>query len=202
MKKSYIPLLCLLLAAALTFLCAAMQQEQQALAGKIIRLHVVAASDSQDDQRIKLSVRDAVLRETKALLSAPGEAEALLGQKLSQIEKAANEALLQEGSRAKASVTLQNELFPTREYETFRLPAGTYRTLRVTIGEGQGHNWWCVVYPSLCLAASSEDFSAAAQTAGLTQGEVSLITEEDGAVELEFWTLEVLSKLKKFLKGT
>lgn len=200
MKKVYISIVCLLLAAALTGLCAAMQREQQALAEKIIRLHVVAASDSPEDQRIKLLVRDAVLREAEAaLLSCKAPEDALRGSLL-EIEQAANAALRKAGAEQRAQVKLQKELFSTREYETFRLPAGTYRTLRVTIGEGQGHNWWCVVYPALCLAASSEELQSAAQAAGLTQGEVSLITEEGDGVELEFWTLEVLAKIKNFFK--
>lgn len=200
MKKVYISIVCLLLAAALTGLCAAMQREQQALAEKIIRLHVVAASDSPEDQRIKLLVRDAVLHEAEAALSSGMAPEDALRGSLLEIEQAANAALRKAGAEQRAQVKLQKELFSTREYEIFRLPAGTYRTLRVTIGEGQGHNWWCVVYPALCLAASSEELQNAAQAAGLTQGEVSLITEEGDGVELEFWTLEVLAKIKNFFK--
>ena len=88
------------------------------------------------------------------------------------------------------------ELFPTREYETFSLPAGTYTALRVTIGSGQGHNWWCVVFPSICVSASTEEFEEAAQTAGLTDGEIQLITESSEGYELKFKSMELVQKLK------
>ena len=98
-----------------------------------------------------------------------------------------------------AKVSLRRELFPTRDYETFRLPAGVYRTLRVTIGAGEGHNWWCVVFPALCLPANAEDFEAVCEAAGFTEGEISALTEDSGEIEVEFKTLELLGKLKKIL---
>ena len=103
------------------------------------------------------------------------------------------------GCEETASVSLRRELFPTREYETFRLPAGVYRTLRVSIGQAGGHNWWCVVFPALCLPAAEEDFTEACRAAGLTDQEISVLTEDTGEVELEFRTLEWLGKLKKML---
>ena len=81
----------------------------------------------------------------------------------------------------------------------FRLPAGVYRTLRVTIGTGEGHNWWCVVFPALCLPANAEDFEAVCEAAGFTDGEISALTEDSGEIEVEFKTLELLGKLKKIL---
>ena len=98
-----------------------------------------------------------------------------------------------------AKVSLRRELFPTRDYETFRLPAGVYRTLRVTIGTGEGHNWWCVVFPALCLPANVEDLEAVCAAAGFTEGEISVLTEETSEIEVEFKTLELLGKLKKIL---
>ena len=199
MKKRYITAALFVLAAILSCLCAAVQTGQQRLAEKMIRLHVVANSDAPEDQSIKLLVRDAVLQEAANALEEGGEAEERLRAHLAQMENAANETLRQLGSREQASVSLRNELFPTREYETFRLPAGVYRTLRVTIGEGEGHNWWCVVYPALCLPASADDLEETCLEAGFTQGEISVLTEDDGEIELEFRTLELLEKLKKML---
>ena len=201
MKKRYLKLAGLILAASVSSLCAFSQSRQQALAQKLIRLHVVAASDSPDDQRIKLSVRDAILSQAQALLQDAPDAAQALHENLPALTRAANEALLAQGSEDTARVTLQYELFPTRRYETFRLPAGTYQTLRVCIGAGAGHNWWCVVFPALCLASGDGEFEAAAQKAGLTAGELTLMTCEDEPVELEFWTLTQLEKLKKTLWG-
>lgn len=172
---------------------------QQKLADKMVRLHVVAASDQEIDQEIKLLVRDVVLQETEKLLEGETDAKAALGSGLEQIEAAANECLRAMGCRETATVTLKKELFPTREYETFTLPAGTYTALRVTIGSGQGHNWWCVVFPSLCLSATAEDFQQSATMAGMTKAEVKWITGEEPGCRLSFKSLELLGQLRELL---
>lgn len=169
---------------------------QQKLAEKMIRLHVVAASDQEIDQEIKLLVRDVVLQKTSHLLEGETDPRAALAQGLSSIETAANQCLQSLGCRETAKVTLQKELFPTREYDSFTLPAGTYTALRVTIGTGQGHNWWCVVFPSLCLSATSEEFERAAQCAGLTEQEVEWITNKDDC-RLSFKSLELFYDLQQ-----
>ena len=119
-------------------LCAISQNRQQQLAQKLIRLHVVANSDTAEDQRVKLLVRDAVLRAAADALEEETDPEEALQNGLPAIEQAANETLSRLGSGDTAKVSLRRELFPTRDYETFRLPAGVYRTLRVTIGTGEG----------------------------------------------------------------
>ncbi len=202
MKKRYITAALSVLAALSMCLCAVSQQRQQHLAEKLIRLHVVANSDTQEDQRVKLLVRDAVLRAAADALDGSNDPEAALKESLPAIEQAANETLAALGSGNTAKVSLRRELFPTREYETFRLPAGVYRSLRVTIGAGEGHNWWCVVFPALCLPANAEDFEAVCEAAGFTEAEISVLTEDSGEIEVEFKTLELLGKLKKmFLDG-
>lgn len=174
--------------------------QQRDLSQKLIRLHVVANSDTARDQEVKLKVRDAVLAVTNRVTAThPGDARQALADSLPEIERAANACLAAQGSPERAAVTLRRELFPTREYGTFALPAGTYTALRVTIGEGEGHNWWCVVFPSLCMTASMDEFEEAAQTAGLTQDEIGLITEENGGYKLKFRTLELLERLKERL---
>ena len=199
MKKRYITMMICLLAAALTSLCAVSQARQQRLAEKLIRLHVVANSNAEKDQHVKLLVRDAVLEAANGVLTDAQDPEAALRANLPELERAANEKLRLLGCKETASVSLRRELFPTREYETFRLPAGVYRTLRVSIGRASGHNWWCVVFPSLCLPAAKEDVAEVCRQAGLTQQEISVLTEDTDEVELEFRTLEWLGKLKKML---
>ena len=189
MKKRYITAVCCLLAAVLTSLCAISQARQQRLAEKLIRLHIVANSDTREDQRVKLLVRDAVLETANGLLRDAQNPEAALQTGLPELERAANEKLASLGCEETASVSLRRELFPTREYETFRLPTGVYRTLRVSIGQAGGHNWWCVVFPALCLPAAQEDVAEACRAAGLTDQEISVLTEDTGEVELEFRTL-------------
>lgn len=131
----------------------------ETLSDRLIRLHVVANSDQAEDQRVKLLVRDAVLQTAEELCAGAetaDEASTRLCVHLGAIEEAANEVLRQNGVDQPAKVELTNAYFPTRRYESFSLPAGTYRTLRITLGAGEGHNWWCVVFPALCLPAAQE----------------------------------------------
>lgn len=193
-RTSAIVLLAVLALGLLSAAC--LQHTQNQLAQKLIRLHVVANSDSEADQAIKLRVRDAVLAAAESILSDADDAPTALSAHLSTLEKAAAETLRTLGCDTAVSVTLQNEAFPTRAYETFSLPAGVYRTLRVTIGAGEGHNWWCVVFPSICTAASMNEFETAAAAAGFDEGELHLITGESTPYVLKFKALEWLSAIK------
>ncbi len=146
-----------LLAAALSFHSFAAACE--GLSQDVIRLHVVAHSDGETDQAVKLLVRDAVLTEAARWYgdaATPDEAVSALCLHLDSIRAAADKALSEAGAPQRAGVVLTRMYFPTRAYEGFTLPAGRYRTLRVTIGEGAGHNWWCVVFPALCLPAAED----------------------------------------------
>ena len=180
--------------------CAVLQAGQRQLAAKLIRLHVVANSDSDEDQAVKLRVRDAVLQAAQPYVTGP-DVEGALAENLGALERAAAKALRSLGREDAVSVTLQNEAFPTRAYETFSLPAGVYRTLRVTIGAGAGHNWWCVVFPTLCTAASLDELETAAAAGGFSEGEVKLITGAEDGYVLKFRILELLEALKARLRG-
>ena len=181
--------------------CAYLQTQQRQLAGKLIRLHVVANSDSPSDQTLKLQVRDAVLAAAEPVLRAADDPEQALAGQLGTLEKAAARTPREAGSADTVTVTMQNERFPTRDYETFSLPAGVYRTLRVTIGAGEGHNWWCVVFPTICTAASMDELETAAVSGGFSEADVRLITGADSGCVLKFKTLEWLEKLKTLLWG-
>lgn len=200
-RKHTVLLVLAALAAVTATLFAVLQQEQAALAEKLIRLHVVANSDSEADQTLKLQVRDAVLAVTEPLVAEAADPKAALAASLPEIQSAAESCLLEHGSSDDVTVTLGREKFPTRVYDTFSLPAGVYTALRVTIGTGEGHNWWCVVFPSICLRAASEDLESAAAAAGFTDQEVKLITEDGGGYVLKFKTLELLQKLQDWLTG-
>ena len=126
----------------------------------VIRLHVLANSDSEEDQALKLQVRDRVLEETEQLfLSAQDKAEAaeLVKKNLPAIQSAACQVVLENGYDYDVEVTFQNEYFTTREYDNFTLPAGRYDAVRVKIGAAQGHNWWCVMFPPLCIPAAESE---------------------------------------------
>ena len=172
---------------------------QDELADKVVRLHVLANSDSEEDQALKLKVRDVVLERATAILEQSAdrrEAESRLRGELLELERIAAEEIAAEEYNYPVTVELENSDFPTKEYDGFTLPAGEYLALRVIIGEGQGQNWWCVVFPPLCTAASA-DVPASALAAGFSEEEVNLITEENQGYVLKFKAVEWWETLKE-----
>ena len=174
---------------------------QQQLSDKVLRLHVLANSDSEADQALKRKVRDSVLETASAILAdCPDRetAEQRLSAALPEIEDAARARIAAEGGKQTVTAELRPSVFPTREYEDFTLPAGEYLALRVVLGEGEGHNWWCVVFPPLC-AETTSSLSQTAMAAGLTEEEVALITESDG-YQLKFKAVELWEKLMAYFR--
>lgn len=174
---------------------------QQQLSDKVLRLHVLANSDSEADQALKRKVRDSVLETASAILAdCPDRetAEQRLSAALPEIEDAARARIAAEGGKQTVTAELRPTVFPTREYEDFTLPAGEYLALRVVLGEGEGHNWWCVVFPLLC-AETTSSLSQTAMAAGLTEEEVALITESDG-YQLKFKAVELWEKLMAYFR--
>lgn len=172
--------------------------EQQTLAAKLIRLHVIANSDSEEDQKIKLLVRDAVLERVNIITKGTEnvqQAAETIRESLPQIQKTAETALHKMEDESPVTVTLTKEAYPTRCYDTFTLPAGEYISLRVMIGEAKGHNWWCVVFPSLCEAATAEEFYQSAEAGAFSEEEVDEITSGESKYILKFKALELLQKL-------
>lgn len=172
-------------------------QRQRALAEEVIRLHVIAASDGAADQRLKLQVRDAVLEETARWLDGADSREAAeerLRLHLPELRNAAAETVAAAGYDDPVEALLAPETYPTRDYGTFALPGGEYLSLRVIIGAGEGHNWWCVVYPPLCTAVVTEDMEQQARQAGLSEEDISLITRSDGEYVLKFKSIELWEK--------
>ncbi len=183
--------------------CGTLFADRQALNENVIRLHVVANSDSAEDQSLKLKVRDAVtvyLQENMDAATA-GQAKTWLKSHLQELQKIAGDVLAQAGSAASATVSLQQEAFDKRDYETFSLPAGVYEALRITVGSGEGKNWWCVVFPSLCLSATSEDFEDTAAGAGFSDGLTGTLRQNSG-YEIRFFFLDWLGKIENFFFGT
>lgn len=176
------------------------RKDRETLNRDLIRLHVVANSDDERDQSIKLAVRDAVLQAAQPILATARnaeEAKTLLKTHLAQLEAVANRALEAAGSGLRAVVTLGKEAFATREYDTFSLPAGVYESLRVTIGEGEGKNWWCVVFPSLCLPAGEEAFSDTAAGAGFSE-ELTDTLKGEKRTKVRFLVLDLWGWVENF----
>ncbi|MBO5938549.1 MAG: stage II sporulation protein R [Clostridia bacterium] len=150
----------------------------------VLRLHVIANSDSDEDQALKLKVRDAVLAESEQLLAScqtREDAIAKTKEHLSRLEHAALKTLQAEGCNDSVRAELGEEVYPTRNYESFCFPSGSYLSLRIVIGEGEGQNWWCVLYPPMCLSAASADSTQndAYISVGLTGEQYRVITETD-----------------------
>ena len=192
MKKWIISLVLLGISVLTVTACAVLQAQSQRMAEKIIRLHVVANSDSNVDQAVKLCVRDAVLREAQRALSSAADAKQAILTDLPALEAAANAELQRQGSGDTARVSFRRELFPTRDYDTFSLPSGVYQSLRVTIGKGEGHNWWCVIFPPLCAQAAGLSERA---VQALSDDDVRLVTESDGGYVVRFRLLELWDAL-------
>lgn len=167
----------------------------------VIRLHVLAVSDSEEDQAVKLMVRDRVLETLSPLLTDVHDrdtAEAIVTDHLSDIQKSAEETLRALKRTESVSVILIDETYPTRAYEGFTLPAGKYLSLRVILGEGEGKNWWCVLFPSVCGRFAVENVEDAYREAGFTPEQYRLITHTDAPdVQVRFRLLEWLSSLQR-----
>ena len=123
------------------------------------------------------------------------QAKAYMRENLPKIQMVANEVLTQAGFDPDAVVTLCRETFDTRVYDTFTLPAGVYESLRIVIGEGEGRNWWCVVFPSLCIPAAGEGFEDVAAGAGFPDTLSNTLTGEEG-YEIRFFLLDALGRLE------
>lgn len=165
---------------------------------KIVRLHILAASDSEEDQARKLRVRDALLPLTASLTEScetREEAEAALRDGAPLLERRAEEILREEGCNDPVTVAIGLENYPTRTYGDLRLPAGRYSSVRVRIGEAEGQNWWCVLFPPLCVGAAREPAEELISV-GLTPGQVRVLTDpESPRFVLRFKLLEVFGSL-------
>lgn len=161
-----------------------------------LRLHILANSDSSEDQAVKLLVRDALLEKggdifTKSLSSLEAAGKILENKK--ELEGTVDEILGLNGFSYTAEISIVREYFETRQYEDVRLPAGEYLSCKVILGEGKGHNWWCIMFPPLCLPAatkkSEEDvYAVFSEDAG------ALVTEKSG-YKIKFRIVEIVEDI-------
>lgn len=166
----------------------------------VVRLHILANSDSESDQQVKLAVRDALLGSGKELFSGTvnkENAEQTLREQKEELTEIANRVLRENGFGYEAEIYLTEEYFTTRSYENFTLPAGEYLALKVILGNGEGHNWWCVMFPPLCLPAATEN---ADLNAVFDEDEVTLIRSAP-QYEIRFKIVEIIENLKAKLIG-
>ena len=172
-----------------------------------IRLHVVANSDTQADQTLKLDIRDEILTDVADYLAdcnTKYEAEQILARNQEQIKETAARVVAENGYDYDVNVVMGEEYYPTREYDGVSLPAGTYYSVRVNVGEAEGQNWWCVLFPPLCVGSATATSTATAVaveemvSAGFTPNQVRVLTETDNPrYVLKFKVLEFLGELFK-----
>lgn len=175
---------------------------EEAVYDAVIRLHVLANSDSDEDQALKMQVRDAVLALASEELSActtKDQARQTLEGLLPALQAQAQNTLRTLGCEDTVQVTLGKEQYPTRSYDSFCFPSGEYLSLRVMIGEAQGQNFWCVLFPPMCMSAASvpkENAEEALISVGLTKDQYGIITEtQNTKYRLRFRLLEVFEEL-------
>lgn len=169
------------------------QAKQSSLSSSLVRLHVIAVSDDEYEQALKLRVRDGVLSYISPKLrdvKSAQQAQEIIKSELDGIKAAAESSA--EGRSVE--VTLSQEYYPTRNYEKFSLPAGKYQSLRVILGEGEGHNWWCVVFPPLCISAAEQEQAVESMSEDMRD----IVTEEDGC-EYKFRILELWGELMELI---
>ena len=195
-KKFYVAIVILLVTMmALSFLPDHGEREVYAT---VVRLHVLANSDTEEDQALKLQVRDGVLEAAAPLVegcTTQAAAVEALTAHLTELEAAASAVISSEGYDYPVTVLLGEEDYPTRTYESCAFPAGTYVSLRVLIGSGEGQNWWCCLFPPLCLSAATakQDNEDAFIQVGLTKDQYGIITETGKTkYKVRFKLLEVL----------
>ncbi len=161
--KSFIKIVAVITVIAAAFSVVSFASDCAEVRRDVLRLHVVADSDSETDQRLKLMVRDAVLEKGGEIFDGTvtsDEAERIITPRVNELKSAAEAVLRENGCDYDVDITVGEEFFATRCYEEFTMPAGVYTAVRVNIGSAEGRNWWCVMFPPLCLPAASADADA------------------------------------------
>lgn len=196
MKKSVLILLSalLLLIALLSILPI---HSESLIYDEVLRLHVIANSDSDADQKLKLLVRDAILEETQKILKnvkSREEAEKIISEHSALLENIALETVRKNQFDYPVTLELGREKYPTKNYESCAFPSGEYLSLRIKIGEASGENWWCVLFPPLCLSAATD--KDAFTSVGITDSQYQIITETDNPkYKIRFKLLESFEQL-------
>ncbi len=175
------------------------QAECNQISNEVFRLHILANSDSEEDQNLKLKVRDRLLKYTDEIFnsaSSSQEAESLAKENLQKLEAIAQDEVYANGYDYEVKAEIVNMYFTTRYYDRYTMPSGMYDALRITIGSGEGHNWWCVMYPSICLSAAVDSDEKVDNTFSKEQQEIVKGNE----CQYKFKIVEVFEKIVSFFE--
>ncbi len=173
-------------------------QTSERISDDVFRLHILANSDNEEDQQLKLKVRDAVLKKGQNVFTDCSSLEEIIASCESNIdlfEETATECIKENGYNYSVNAYVDKEYFNTREYEEITLPSGIYNALKIEIGEAKGHNWWCVMFPAICLSAVSDS----EMNNILDEEEIELINS-DNKFEIRFKFVEIYEKIKSKIK--
>lgn len=191
--------LSLYLSASTVFFCASAGSVRE----NVVRLHVIANSDSAYDQQVKLKVRDALLNKNNAMLSGKvnkDNAKEYFEESKNELLNTANETLKENNCDYNAEITLGTEYYTTRQYGKLTFPAGEYTSLRVVLGEGKGENWWCVMFPPLCIPVAGDIEADENKTADVLTPGGEEIVSSNGKYVVKFKLLEIYEEIKQGLK--
>lgn len=192
------------LALYIAFSCTYFTAAAEGVRENVVRLHILANSDTQADQQVKLKVRDALLQKNTALLTCgvnTENARLYFEECKDELLQTVKEVLAENGFTYGAKITLEKEYFETRTYGELTFPAGEYMALRVVLGEGEGHNWWCVMFPPLCVPAADGVEADSKNTADyLSPGEDDLVNGGKKYV-IKFKLLEIYEEIREKHRG-
>ena len=175
------------------------QKECREIQEDVLRLHILANSDSEEDQAVKLKVRDRILLESGELFNTVGDkssAQEKAAENTDKVEQIAKEVLAEEGFSYPVTAKVTRQFFDTRVYDGFTMPAGWYDSLQVVLGEGAGRNWWCVLYPPLCISAAEKTQEKLEEN--FTEGERQVL-ESEPEYEVRFFIVELAGKIGNWL---
>lgn len=184
-------------------LCVYSEMAFREISGEVLRLHVLANSDSAADQNLKLKVRDRILTVSEELLSdcaTKADARDCVAMNIEQLSQAAADCIREEGYTYPVTVRLEEVYFPTRDYDSGSLPAGVYQALRVEIGEAAGKNWWCVLFPKLCFVNAQVPENTPAAEATQSSAELPENVETN-RVTVKFKVIDIFQKTKREIKS-
>ena len=190
--------ICVSMIVAIIFSICSFAKTSQEIRSDVLRLHVIANSDSSVDQNLKIRLRDFLLEEGKSIFDGSVNVENAVKKidpQIPALEKSAKEFIQTSGFDYDVKISLSREYFTTRTYETVTLPAGRYLALRVVIGAGEGHNWWCVMFPPMCVPAADKKDEIENV---FTEDEIKLV-ESSPKYEIRFKVVEICEEIKESL---
>lgn len=198
-KDKKLVLLDIAVCAALILSCAfsSLKSACDNIKENVLRLHIIANSDSEADQTLKLSVRDAVLEASAGMLSQAEnsrQAEEISLEKIALLVEAAQRTVEESGFDYSVKAEIGESYFPTREYDGVTLPAGRYRAVKIVLGEGKGHNWWCVMFPPMCLSAAQGE----KKIEDVLSGDALRLTHSGKKYDVRFKIVEWYEKLRQY----